>query len=130
MNQTVDRMMPPILLHPDDDVAVVVQDVAPGTVLTVSGRAVNATDAIPSGHKVALRAVAAGAPVRKYGDVIGYATRPIAPGDHVHLHNLGYRPVESVATSSRSRARRHRARWHSARFRASAVATARSARAT
>ena len=103
MNQTNDRMVPPILLHPDDDVAVVGQDVAPGTVLTVSGRAVKAIDAVPSGHKIALHAMAAGAPVRKYGHVIGHARVPIAPGEHVHLHNLGYRPLEAVATIPESR---------------------------
>src|SRR5919197_865383 len=44
---------------------------------------------VPSGHKVALRAVARGDAVHKYGQVIGFATAPIAPGDHVHSHYLG-----------------------------------------
>ena len=43
---------------------------------------------VPLGHKVAIRDIAAGAPVIKYGVSIGHATRDIAPGDHVHLHNL------------------------------------------
>jgi altronate hydrolase len=62
-----------LLLHPDDDVAVAVTEL-PG---------------VPRGHKVAVRDVAAGTPVRKYGQVIGVATAPIAAGDHVHTHNLG-----------------------------------------
>jgi altronate dehydratase small subunit len=43
---------------------------------------------IPFGHKVALRALPAGAEVRKYGAVIGRATVAIAEGEHVHVHNL------------------------------------------
>lgn len=43
---------------------------------------------IPSGHKVALVPVAAGAAVRKYGQVIGFAARDIGPGEHVHTHNV------------------------------------------
>jgi len=43
---------------------------------------------IPRGHKFALRAIAEGETVRKYGTGIGIATREIAKGDHVHLHNL------------------------------------------
>ncbi|MBO0802880.1 MAG: altronate dehydratase [Nocardiopsaceae bacterium] len=47
---------------------------------------------VPRGHKVALRDVAEGAPVRKYGQVIGAASAPIAAGDHVHVHNLRFAP--------------------------------------
>jgi len=43
---------------------------------------------IPRGHKVALRAIEAGAPVHKFGFPIGRATRAIAPGEHVHTHNV------------------------------------------
>ena len=42
----------------------------------------------PMGHKVALFAIRKGEPVIKFGAVIGHATADIAPGDHVHLHNL------------------------------------------
>src|SRR6185295_6421513 len=43
----------------------------------------------PQGHKIAVHAVAQGAPVRKYGQIIGFASTAIAAGDHVHAHNLG-----------------------------------------
>lgn len=49
---------------------------------------------IPRGHKVATAAIAAGAPVIKYAQVIGYAGQDIAPGDHVHTHNLDFKAVE------------------------------------
>ena len=49
---------------------------------------VTATGHIPFGHKFALRALRAGDPVIKYGARIGTATQDIAPGEHVHLHNM------------------------------------------
>ena len=46
-------------------------------------------DVIPSGHKVATQAMGVGDPVRKYAQIIGYASCEILPGDHVHTHNCG-----------------------------------------
>ena len=42
---------------------------------------------VPFGHKVALRAIAQGEPVIKYGVAIGSATCGISSGEHVHVHN-------------------------------------------
>jgi altronate dehydratase len=74
-------------LHPSDDVAVARRFVRKGEPLG----GFEARRDIPQGHKVALRAVAEGRPVRKYGQIIGFATAAIEPGDHVHVHNLGVR---------------------------------------
>ena len=49
---------------------------------------VTATQRIPAGHKVAVAPIPVGAPVRRYGQIIGFASAPIAPGQHVHVHNL------------------------------------------
>jgi altronate hydrolase len=65
-----------LLLQPGDDVAVALRDL-PG---------------VPRGHKVAVRDVALGGPIRKYGQLIGVATAAIAAGSHVHTHNLGMGP--------------------------------------
>jgi altronate hydrolase len=65
-----------LLLQPGDDVAVALRDL-PG---------------VPRGHKIAVRDIASGAPIRKYGQIIGVATAPITEGDHVHTHNLGMGP--------------------------------------
>jgi len=75
-----------IRLHPDDDVVIARQQLVGGTRLidenvTISGL-------IPPAHKVATHAIAKGAPVKRYNQVIGFASRDIAPGEHVHLHNL------------------------------------------
>ncbi|GAA4250376.1 altronate dehydratase family protein [Dactylosporangium darangshiense] len=75
-----------------DDVGLVQADVARGTPVRTAAGVVAALDDIPAGHKVAVRPVAAGAPVHKYGEVIGTASEDIPPGAHVHLHNLGVGP--------------------------------------
>jgi len=49
------------------------------------------TGQIPSGHKVATIQMALGDPVRKYSQLIGYASCDIMPGDHVHTHNVDFR---------------------------------------
>lgn len=78
-----------LLLRPDDDVAVATRDLPQGAVVAVADRSVTVTQGVPRGHKLAVTDVAAGVPVRKYGQSIGRATRDIAAGHHVHTHNLG-----------------------------------------
>jgi len=82
--------VPPLLrLHVDDDVAVARIALAAGAELTSPGGGILLVlSDIPAGHKIATRDVAVGAPVRKYGQVIGVATTAIASGEHVHVHNL------------------------------------------
>jgi altronate dehydratase len=72
-------------LHAADSVLIALRPVAPGE--TVQG--ITARAAIPAGHKMAAGPLAKGAPVVKYGQIIGQALAEIAPGDHVHTHNLG-----------------------------------------
>jgi hypothetical protein len=54
---------------------------------TSSGSVVS-RDEIPMAHKMALHSIASGAQVRKFGVPIGRATRDIAAGELVHVHNL------------------------------------------
>src|SRR5262245_24603251 len=79
---------PALRLHADDDVAVALVPLPAGRQIAAGEPSVRLTANIDPGHKIALRAVATGQPVRRYGQVIGFATRSIAPGDHVHTHNL------------------------------------------
>ncbi|MGH2353978.1 MAG: UxaA family hydrolase [Chloroflexota bacterium] len=80
------------VLHPKDNVATALVELAPGTVAEAErdgGTAsVEARAAIPFGHKIALEPIGKGQPVVKYGEMIGLATADIAPGDHVHIHNV------------------------------------------
>jgi altronate hydrolase len=75
-------------LHPQDNVVVAAADLRPGTDLPAAGLRVLAD--VPRGHKLASTPIPAGAAVRKYGQIIGFATRDIAPGEPVHSHNLAF----------------------------------------
>jgi len=78
------------LSHADDNVATLLEDAAGEAVELIgasSGRSVAAAGAVPQAHKIAARAIASGNAVVKYGVAIGIATRDIAEGEWVHLHN-------------------------------------------
>src|SRR5438477_781666 len=77
-----------IHLHQTDDVAVTKRQLKRGVELVNGSIHLTAAQNIPPGHKVAVHEIPDGAPVRKYGQIIGFANGRIAAGDHVHLHNL------------------------------------------
>ena len=85
-------------LHREDDVAVVVDDLSAGMMVswgsTDSSLRLTVREFIPTGHKVALRDLAVGAVVKKYGQPIGRASQAIFAGDHVHSHNLSGQRIE------------------------------------
>src|SRR6185312_4243185 len=76
-----------IRLNPADDVVIARVELAAGTTLVKEGNVAVAAR-VPAGHKVAVRAVKSGQPVRRYNQIIGFATKDIQPGEHVHVHNL------------------------------------------
>jgi altronate hydrolase len=73
-----------IRLSPDDNVVIAVDQIAQGA----NAAALTARERIPRGHKMAITAIGEGEPVRKYGQIIGFAGAPIAPGSWVHEHNV------------------------------------------
>ncbi|OKI54859.1 UxaA family hydrolase [Micromonospora sp. CB01531] len=80
-----------IRLSEGDSVAITLDGLTAGDLI---GYGLTAAQDIPPGHKVSLAATATGAEVTKYGQVIGHATAPIAPGQHVHTHNLAFYDTE------------------------------------
>ncbi len=76
-------------LHPGDNVLVARAELSMGD--RAGGCRVRET--VPAAHKIASKDIAAGEPVRKYGQIIGYASEAITAGHHVHSHNLSCRPV-------------------------------------
>jgi altronate hydrolase len=104
-------------LNPADDVIIAKQALLPRTKITLAdGSEITTSGMITPGHKVAIRAVPQGGPVRRYGQIIGFATVDIAAGAHVHTHNIevhqgeleldygfteDYRPVEYVPEAER-----------------------------
>jgi altronate hydrolase len=82
---------PPVLhLNNSDPLVVAMRDLAAGE--EIGFGAVTPAQPITRGHKLAIQAIAEGAPVRKFGQIIGRATHAIAPGEHVHVHNVEFRP--------------------------------------
>ncbi len=74
-----------IVLNPDDNVAIVVRAVAGGEPLEI--RDITALADVPAGHKIAIVKIPVGEIIRKYGQIIGFASSDIEPGEHVHTHN-------------------------------------------
>ncbi|MBK0868910.1 altronate dehydratase [Saccharopolyspora sp. HNM0986] len=81
-------------LHESDHVAIAGSDLAEGLEVRAGGQLISVREEVRRGHKIAVRSVAAGEPVRRYGQVIGFAAVDIRHGEHVHLHNLEYREFE------------------------------------
>ena len=75
-----------VRLNPNDNVVTARIALMPNTALAGEGLAAAAR--IPAGHKIATRPIAKGEPVRKYDQIIGFASADIQPGEHVHVHNV------------------------------------------
>lgn len=75
-----------IRLNPLDNVLIARQTLQQG--LHLDAEAITVRQSIPSGHKVATERVEQGQPLRRYGQIIGFASQVIEAGDHVHVHNV------------------------------------------
>ncbi|HVZ02322.1 MAG TPA: altronate dehydratase family protein [Dongiaceae bacterium] len=85
------RNQPPILqLNPADPLVVATRELKAGEEIGLGD--LRPVETIARGHKMATKPIADGEPVRKLGQVIGVATRPIQPGQHIHTHNVEFRP--------------------------------------
>jgi altronate hydrolase len=104
-----------IRLDPDDDVVIARVPVAAGSELASADRSFRVRQLIPGGHKIAIAAKTSGQPVKRYGQIIGFASQSIELGDHVHTHNLAagsfhrgqaigsvIRPAKTAHTSTRT----------------------------
>jgi altronate hydrolase len=75
-------------LRPQDNIAVCRKPIPASTDISFDGGTIRIPSAIKMGHKFAVRPIKEGDAVQKYGQVIGFASRNIAPGEHVHVHNV------------------------------------------
>lgn len=89
-----------VSLHPNDNVAIAGRPLAPGEPIPALGFA--PVQPIALGHKLAIRPIAQGEAVLKYGQVIGTATADIARGEHVHVHNLVVSDARAPAQAANS----------------------------
>jgi altronate hydrolase len=79
-------MHPVIRLHAGDNVVIARTALQADTIVE---HGVTTCARIPAGHKIAVAPIAQGEPIRRYNQVIGFANSGIAPGEHVHVHNMG-----------------------------------------
>ena len=85
------RNQPPVLLlNPTDPLVVATRDLAVGEAVGLGD--ITPSEPIGRGHKLAIKPIESGTPVRKLGQVIGIATQAITPGQHIHVHNVEFRP--------------------------------------
>ncbi|WP_332812681.1 UxaA family hydrolase, partial [Sphingomonas sp.] len=88
MNSKIARTL---RLGAEDNVLIAVERIEPGETVA---EGIVARARIPFGHKMASRPIGSGEPVRKFGQIIGFASQPIEPGDWVHEHNVGLHDFE------------------------------------
>ncbi len=81
-----------IVISERDNIAVCLRDIDAGSDVSVrrgqDSFTLAAADPIPRGHKIAVKQIAEGDKVLKYGEVIGQASQHIGVGNHVHVHNV------------------------------------------
>jgi len=75
-------------LRPTDNIAVAAKPISGGTEIQIDGLTVTIPGPVRMGHKFAVVPIKEGDPVLKYGQIIGFAGRDIAIGEHVHVHNV------------------------------------------
>jgi hypothetical protein len=92
-------------LASDDNICAARTAIDAGETILIDGREVTVPSDVPTGHKIAVRPIAVGEKIFKYGAPIGSATQPIAPGDYVHTHNLksDYLPTFARGATTTSR---------------------------
>lgn len=90
-----------VLLHRNDNVLVSCCNLEKGEIIRIDNRELVLAQPIPLGHKIARRILPKGAKILKYGVPIGSALARIAPGEHVHLHNM---KSDYIASHTRSTA--------------------------
>jgi len=83
-----------IMMDAKDNVATAISAISAGEEVEILStkqevvQRVTAKEALPLGHKIALTDIKKGAEIKKYGAVIGRASKEIAPGEYVHIHNV------------------------------------------
>ena len=88
-------------LDPSDNVIIAIDEISAGA---EPAAGVQARERVPKGHKMAAAPVAEGEPIRKFGQIIGFASRPIAPGEWVHEHNCAVQGICARLSLWRGRA--------------------------
>lgn len=78
-----------LMMSETDNVAIAITELVSGDMVTLpDGSSIAVQEEVPRSHKIAIRSIALNQPIIRYGEEIGYATKEIAQGQWVHVHNL------------------------------------------
>lgn len=88
MPATAHNLTDAVYLHPDDNLCVAARSLDSGLSIQIADTKITLAQPIKIGHKIAVRPIAKGDKVYKYGQIIGMATQAIRPGEWIHSHNL------------------------------------------
>lgn len=86
-----------VVLAAADNVGIALRDIETNEAArSAGGSSIAAREAIPLGHKIALADIESGQAIVRFGVPVGIATKPIAPGQLVHIHNVRSRYLDNV----------------------------------
>ena len=86
-----------VVLAAADNVGITLRDIETNEAArSAGGSSIAAREAIPLGHKIALADIESGQAIVRFGVPVGIATKPIAPGQLVHIHNVRSRYLDNV----------------------------------
>ena len=86
-----------VVLAAADNVGIALRDIETNEAArSAGGSSIAAREAIPLGHKIALADIQSGQAIVRFGVPVGIATKPIAPGQLVHIHNVRSRYLDNV----------------------------------
>lgn len=91
---------PMILLHPSDNICIAARTIPAGTRIEAADERIETQELIRLGHKIAVRLIDKGQPIKKYGQIIGFATERIRAGEWVHCHNVSHGEFERDPASA------------------------------
>ncbi len=81
-------------LRPEDNIVVAARHLGAGQAITLEGATITLHNRVGLGHKIAIKPIRKGEAIYKYGQIIGFASQEIAPGEHVHVHNVSAEAFE------------------------------------
>ena len=93
-----------IVLHPQDNILVCVTQLRAGDLVVIDGQPVVIQADVGVGHKIARYPLSGGDKVYRYGAPIGSMIAAVAPGDHVHMHNMKSDYIPSHTRQNQTRA--------------------------
>ncbi|TFG18139.1 MAG: altronate hydrolase [Promethearchaeota archaeon] len=85
-----------ILMSPKDNCATALENISKEQEININDKIITINQEIPMGHKFAVKDIHEGDIIKKYGEIIGIATKDIKMGDWIHTHNIRSHYLEVI----------------------------------